>query len=157
MTRPDETLLRRAFALARAALERGDMPFGAIVATADGKVLSEAGSTQASQRDATAHAVMNALRRAMTSASRTEIAQSTLYASAEPCVMCTAALFYAGIGRIVFGVSQDSLRSAGTQASRTAGLPLSCRVILARPSRQVEVVGPLLEDEALRLFERSCS
>ena len=124
MTRPDETLLRRAFALARAALERGDMPFGAIVATADGKVLSEAGSTQASQRDATAHAMMNALRRAMTSASRTEIAQPRRsITSAEPCVMCTAALFYAGVGRVVFGAiaGQDPLgRTAGG-----TGLPAS--------------------------------
>lgn len=143
--------LDRAFALARAARDAGDRPFGAVIVGPTGTVIAEAGSHQGSGGGPTAHAEMNALRAAMAAADRGTLARSTLYASTEPCVMCSAAAFYAGISRIVFGLREARLRPIRNQTGRGAGIALSCRDVLARGSRPVSVIGPVEEDQAAAL------
>ncbi|MCA3263854.1 MAG: nucleoside deaminase [Telmatospirillum sp.] len=148
----DENFLRQTFALARAARAAGHRPFGAVVADAAG-IVAEAGSTQTANGDPTAHAEMNALRRAMAVVPRARLEGATLYASNEPCAMCAAAAFYAGVARIVFGFPEEKLRPLRNRTAAGAGIGLSCRAVLARPARKVEVVGPCLEDEAALLHD----
>ena len=144
--------LQRAFALALRARELGDRPFGAVIAAPIG-VLVQASSLQGAGGGTTAHAEMNALRAAIQTTDRSILAKATLYASTEPCAMCSAATFYAGVGRIVFGLSEQRLRPLRNKTSRGAGLALSCRDILDRGSRSTCIVGPVLEDEAFALHE----
>lgn len=148
----DETYLRRTFSLARDARAAGHRPFGAVVADAAG-IVAEAGSTQTATGDPTAHAEMNALRRAMAAAPRARLEGATLYASNEPCAMCAAAAFYAGMARIVFGFPEEKLRPLRNRTSLGAGIGLSCRAVLARPARKIAIVGPCLEDEAAALHD----
>lgn len=148
----DETYLRHTFALARAARAAGHRPFGAVVADASGTI-AEAGSTQTANGDPTAHAEMNALRRAMAAVPRARLQGATLYASNEPCAMCAAAAFYAGVARIMFGFPEEKLRPLRNRTALGAGIGLSCRAVLARPARKVAVIGPCLEDEAAALHD----
>jgi tRNA(adenine34) deaminase len=148
----DASHLRAAFALAFEARRAGHRPFGAILADAAGEI-ARAGSTQGAGGDATQHAEMNALRAAMAGAAHARLAGATLYASNEPCAMCAAAAFYAGVRRIAFGFPESRLRPLRNRTARGAGLAWSCREILARAAEPVEILGPCLEDEAAQPHE----
>lgn len=147
MTDTDLQHLRAAFELAREARQHGDHPFGALLAGADGTVLLGAENSVFSSHDSTAHAETNLVRLASVRFSREELAGCTLYASTEPCAMCAGAIFWAGIGRVVFGLAAERL--LGLVGPSSEELRLSCRELLARGGRPTVVEGPLLEDEAL--------
>jgi len=118
----------------------------------DGAVLKEQGNGFSSEGgDMTAHAE----RLLATWASKTYgpafLAQCTLYSSAEPCAMCSGAIYWAGIGRVVYGQSEKSLKAMTGAHAENPTLDLPCRVVFAAGQRAVEVVGPLLADEAAAL------
>lgn len=152
MSGPDDFfLLRRSFAVAEQARSRGNHPFGAVLAGPDGEVLMEQENGYFPNRDMTAHAE----RVLMTQASclyRPEFLRNcTIYTSAEPCAMCAGAIYWAGVGRVVFGMEERSLKSLTENHRENPTLDLPCRTVFASGQRQVEVVGPLLEEEATRL------
>jgi tRNA(Arg) A34 adenosine deaminase TadA len=148
----DEALLRRAFAVARAARDHGEHPFGALLAGPDGSVLLEQENAyNAEHRDATAHAERLLATRAGKSYDAAFLAGCTLYTSAEPCAMCAGAIYWVGIGRVVYGQSEAALKDATGAHPENPTLALPCRAVFAAGQRPVEVVGPLLEDEAARL------
>jgi tRNA(Arg) A34 adenosine deaminase TadA len=100
---PHETLLRRSFEVARKARSRGEHPFGCILVDATGVVLMEQGNGYHSEGgDMTAHAERLIASRASKQFSPAELSSCTLYSSAEPCAMCAGALYWAGIGRVVY-------------------------------------------------------
>lgn len=147
-----EQMLRRAFAVARQSRERGDHPFGALLVGPDGAVLREQGNGfSAEGGDMTAHAE----RLLATWASKTYGADylhgCTLYSSAEPCAMCAGAIYWAGIGTLVFGQSERHLKAMTGNHPENPTLDLPCREVFATGQRQVEVIGPMLEDEAAEL------
>lgn len=137
-----ERLLRAAFRLAESARASGNHPFGALLARA-GEPLVTAENTVSTSGDATAHAELNLVQAAARSLGREGLAGSTVYASTEPCAMCAGALYWAGVSRVIFGLSAEAL---GALAGGSLVIP--CREIFARGRRRVEVIGPLLEDEA---------
>lgn len=144
----DEDWLRAAFAIARHARARGDAPFGAVLVDAEGDLLLEAGNTATTDRDVTAHAETNLVRAASSRFGPDVLAGCTMYASAEPCAMCAAAVYWSGIGRLVFGLGNTRLNELLAATPPPDRLQLSCREVLARADRRVEIAGPLLEDEA---------
>lgn len=150
LTDSDTALLRQAFALAGVARDRGDRPFAAIIAAPDGGVLAEAGSTQGASGGGTlAHSEMNALSTVLAAGvPRDVLRRGTIFSSGEPCAMCAAAIFYAGIGRVVYGLSAEAILHLRNAQPHTAGLSLSCRAVLGTAAEPVEVVGPCLEAEA---------
>jgi tRNA(Arg) A34 adenosine deaminase TadA len=145
----DARWLRQAFAAALRARDAGNAPFGAVLVAVDGTFLLEAGNTELTTRDVTAHAELNAVRMATARFDAATLAGATLYASTEPCPMCAAAIFWSGIGRVVFGLRGARLREALDPAGARPILRLTCAEVLAAATRPVEVIGPLLEDEAL--------
>jgi tRNA(Arg) A34 adenosine deaminase TadA len=153
VSRPDhETLLRRAFDLARQSRSRRDHPFGALLVDADGTVLMEQGNGIAEQGgDMTAHAERLLASRASRAYSPMFLAGCTLYTSAEPCAMCAGAIYWAGIGQVVYGQSEKSLKAATGNHPQNPTLDLPCRTVFAAGQRRVAVVGPLLEQEAAAL------
>ena len=156
MSRPlrpyDETLLRRAFDVAKRAREGGDHPFGSLLADADGKVLMEQGNGYTSEgRDRTAHAEKVLASRAARAYDLDFLARCTLYTSAEPCAMCAGAIYWAGIGRVVYGQTERALKAATGAHEENPTLDLPCEIVFNAGQRSTEVVGPLLEDEAAAL------
>src|SRR5687768_14770951 len=101
----DERWLRAAIIVARQAMTAGNAPFGAVLVAADGRLLLEAGNTVLTSGDATGHAELNLIREATQRLDPATLAGATLYASTEPCPMCAGAVFWSGIGRVVFGLS----------------------------------------------------
>ena len=150
LTPADVILLRRSIALAGEARDRGDRPFAAVIAAPDGTVLIEATSTQGKGGGGTlAHAEMNACHAAIRAGlPRDALAAATIYSSGESCAMCSAAIFYTGIGRVVYGLSNAAILHLRNAQPHTAGLSLSCRAVLGTAHAPPIVVGPCLEDEA---------
>jgi len=146
----DARYLRRSLELARLARETGNEPFGSLLVGGDGTIVVEAGNTVLTERDATGHAEVNVVRAACTRVERTGLAGHTLYASTEPCPMCAAAIYWSGIGRVVFALGAGTFREVAGVDDR---LELSCREVLARGTRVVEVSGPHLEEEAADVHE----
>jgi tRNA(Arg) A34 adenosine deaminase TadA len=145
----DESLLRRAFAVARRSRVQGDHPFGALLAGPDGTVLVEQGNGfTAEGHDMTAHAERLLATRASRAYGAAYLANCTLYSSAEPCAMCAGAIYWAGIGRVVYGQTEKSLKAATGAHAENPTLDLPCRTVFAAGQRSVEVIGPLLEEEA---------
>jgi tRNA(Arg) A34 adenosine deaminase TadA len=146
-----ETFLRRAFAVARRARTHGNHPFGAILVGAAGEVLIETENGFLPDRDMTAHAERLVATQASKQFDSDALASCTLYSSAEPCAMCAGAIYWAGIGRVVFGLSERRLKTMTGDHAENPTLDLPCRTVFAAGQRHVEVIGPLLEDEAAAL------
>ncbi|WP_128926974.1 nucleoside deaminase [Bradyrhizobium guangxiense] len=149
----DEHFLRLSFGVPRRSLTHGNHPFGCIVVDAGGKVLIEAENGYMPDRDGTAHAERLAATQACRTLSRDVLATATLYSSAEPCAMCAGAIYWAGIGRVVYGLSEHRLRGLTGDHPENPTLDLPCREVFASGQRPTEIVGPLLEDEAEALHD----
>src|SRR5437868_3387727 len=149
----DAHFLRRSLAVARRSLAHGNHPFAAILVDADGQVLIEQENGYMPGRDGTAHAERLVATAACTTLSADVRAKATLYSSAEPCAMCAGAIYWAGIGRVVYGLSERRLRDVTGNHPENPTLDLPCRDVFASGQRPTEVKGPLLEDEAEALHE----
>ncbi len=148
-----EEHLRRSFDVARRARTQGNHPFGAILVSASGEVLIETENGFLPDRDMTGHAERLLATRASKEIDAKILAGCTLYTSAEPCAMCAGAIYWAGIGRVVFGLSERRLKALTGNHAENPTLDLPCRVVFAAGQRVVEVIGPLLEDEAAALHD----
>jgi tRNA(Arg) A34 adenosine deaminase TadA len=146
-----EALLRRSFDVARRALSHGNHPFGAILVSAAGAVLIEAENGFQPNHDMTAHAERLLATQASKQFDPQILAGCTLYSSAEPCAMCAGAIYWTGIGRVVYGMSERRLKTLTGAHAENPTLDMPCRAVFATGQRPVEVIGPLLEEEAAAL------
>ncbi len=153
MNEQDLTLLRKSFDVARRALENGTHPFGAILVGPDGEVLLEQGNAYMPDHDMTGHAERVLMTRASTHYSPEFLADCSMYTSAEPCAMCAGAAYWTGLGRVVYGLSERSLNAITGNHPENPTLDLPCRIVFEAGQRKVEVLGPLLEEEAAALHE----
>jgi len=147
--------LVRAVELARRARVSGNHPFGALLVTGDGTVI-EAMNTVTTERDPTGHAETNLVRKAGAALSAEQLAGSTLYTSTEPCAMCAGAIYWAGIGRMVYALSGHALVELVQEVSGCLDgtLDLPSREVFARAGgRPVDVTGPVAMPGALEVHE----
>ena len=148
----DQALLRRAFDVARRSHAAGDHPFGSVLADREGRLIMEQGNGYTSEgEDRTAHAERLLASRAARAHDLPFLANCTLYTSAEPCAMCAGAIYWAGIGRVVYGQTEKALKEQTGAHEENPTLDLPCGVVFAAGQRRTEIVGPMLEDEAAEL------
>ena len=144
----DEAHLRQAIAISKRAVDHGNHPFGALLVDGEGTIVLEAENTVNTESDATGHAETNLVRLATRSFDLAALRLATLYTSCEPCVMCTGAIYWAGIGRIVYAMSEHDLLPLTGDHPDNPTLSLPSREVLSHGQRVVVVDGPALEDEA---------
>ncbi len=149
----DVHFLRRSFEVARRSMSHGNHPFGAILVDKDGSVLIESENGYMPAQDGTAHAERLLATEACRTLGKDVLAASTLYSSAEPCAMCAGAMYWAGIGRLVYGLSEHRLRGITGNHPENPTLDLPCRDVFKSGQRPTQVVGPLLEDEAAAIHD----
>lgn len=150
-TERDISFLRESFRLAEEASKQGIHPFAAILVDADGKVLMEQINAFLPDHDMTGHAERVLMTRANTTYSPEILAGCTMYTSAEPCAMCAGAVYWAGVGRVVYGASEKRLKNMTGNHPENPTLDLPCRTVFNAGQRKVEVVGPLLEEESAQV------
>ncbi len=98
----DEKFMREALKEAAAALDRGEVPIGAVVATV-GRIIGRGHNLTETLTDATAHAEMQAITAASAALGGKYLTDCVLYVTVEPCVMCAGAMAWAQLGRLVYG------------------------------------------------------
>ncbi|MDR2883426.1 MAG: nucleoside deaminase [Alistipes sp.] len=102
----DEKYMREALKEAAAALERGEVPIGAVVVeTARGRIIGRGHNLTETLTDATAHAEMQAITAASAALGGKYLDGCTLYVTVEPCPMCAGAMAWAQLGRLVYGAA----------------------------------------------------
>jgi tRNA(Arg) A34 adenosine deaminase TadA len=102
--------------------------------------------------DCMGHAEANLMRQAAKTYGRDFLATCTIYSSTEPCPMCAGAIFLGNVRRVVFGLSKERFTGLFAEDEEEV-LDLPCRQVFARGRKLVEVVGPLLEEEALQVHD----
>lgn len=112
----DEKFMRMALNEARLALDKREVPIGAVVVAGD-RVIGRGHNLVETLMDATAHAEMQAITAAMSTLGGKYLNDCTLYVTVEPCVMCGGALAWSQIGRVVWG-ADDAKRGYTTFSER---------------------------------------
>jgi tRNA(Arg) A34 adenosine deaminase TadA len=105
----EDDYLRRAIALAAAARQSGNPPFGSILVGADGSVVAEESNTSITDNDISAHPELKLAKWAARELTLEDAAKTTMYTSCQPCGMCTGAIERSGLGRVVYAMSGDQL------------------------------------------------
>lgn len=130
--------MKKAFAEAVTAFEKGEIPVGAVV-VANGKIIARAHNLTETLNDVTAHAEMQAITAAANFLGGKYLNDCTLYVTLEPCVMCAGALGWSQIGKIVYG-STDEKRGFQRFAPRAL-------------HPKTEIIGGVLETECAELMQ----
>ncbi|MGB5996385.1 MAG: nucleoside deaminase, partial [Marinomonas sp.] len=147
LTSQDEQHLRYSFQLANEAKQQGIHPFSAVLVDATGKVLMDQVNGYLPDLDMTGHAERIIMTRASKAYRPGFLNQCTLFVSAEPCAMCAGAIYWAGVGRVVYGLSEERLKAITGNHPENPTLALPCRTVFASGQRDTEVIGPVLEDD----------
>jgi tRNA(adenine34) deaminase len=132
MAQNDEYYMSLALELARKAASEGDIPVGAVVTDAYGKVIGEGRNRRRIEHDPTAHAEVVALREAARTSGVWNLSGCTLYVTLEPCPMCAGALVQARISRLVFGCTDAKAGACGTLMNVAADGRLFHRIKITR-------------------------
>lgn len=137
--------IRECIRLAEASKHNGNHPFGSVLVH-KGEILLRAQNSVISENDLAQHPESILARAGASKYDVGFLANCTLYTSTEPCAMCTGAIYWSGIGHIVFACSAEKLYEFAS-----GGLHIACREILKQGERKIEVIGPILEDEAAQV------
>jgi tRNA(Arg) A34 adenosine deaminase TadA len=151
---PEQMLrhLKRANAVAQAAMDAGHHPFGALLVAPDGQtVLLEQRNV-----DSVNHAEAVLARDAARQFAPDVLWGCTLYTTVEPCAMCAGTQYWAHIGRLVYGLSEQRLLQLTGNHAENPTLDLPCREVFARGQKAMQVWGPVpeVEEEIAALHRR---
>jgi len=154
VTEQDLIFLRRAIGLARQARSDGRHPFGALIVNERGETIVAARNNAVRPKgDPTQHAEIVACGEAARLLPEAELAKCTLYTSTEPCAMCAGAIYWTGVGRVVFALAETGLLRYTGSHQENPTLDIPCRDVFARGQKRIAVAGPLLEEEAGKVHE----
>jgi tRNA(adenine34) deaminase len=139
----DRVFMQAALDEARAAVDRGEVPVGAVMVI-DGAIVARAGNRTIADCDPTAHAEMIALREAARVRRNYRLPGATLYVTIEPCAMCAGAMIQARIDRLVYGADDPK-----------GGAVRSCFSIFEHPqiNHRLETAPGVLAEEAAALLK----
>jgi tRNA(Arg) A34 adenosine deaminase TadA len=128
--------------VAISAAAHGHHPFGAVLVGPDGEILARQGNI-----DTVRHAETELARRAATAYSPAFLWTCTLVSTGEPCAMCTGTLYWANIGRLVYGYEEEKLLELTGDHAENPTMNLSSRRVLSHGQKEIEVHGPFPELE----------
>jgi tRNA(Arg) A34 adenosine deaminase TadA len=138
-------LMKRAIRLSEESVENGGGPFGAVIAK-DGKIISEASNSVTIDHDPTAHAEVNAIRKACRKLGSFDLSGCEIYCSCEPCPMCLGAIYWAHLDRIYYGNSRKDAAEVGFDDD------FIYREIDTAPEDREKKIEELLPEEAKKAF-----
>lgn len=147
----DLALLKRTIEIAAQARADGNHPFGALLADENGKILYEAGNAFSTQ-GGPGHAESIVARKVAVLYEPDFLAKCTLYTSFEPCAMCAGTVYWAGIGALVYGMTERRLAELTGANEENLTMDLPCRAVFEAGQRHTDVRGPYpeLEDEIVK-------
>jgi len=141
-----EELMRRAIALSEESVKRGGGPFGAVIARND-KIVAEASNSVTLDNDPTAHAEVNAIRKATKVLGTFDLSGCDIYTSCEPCPMCLGAIYWAHLDRIYYANDRQDAARIGFDDD------FIYKEIALKPEERHKKMEILLSSEAKKAFE----
>ena len=139
--------LRLANEAAKKSRASGNNPFGAVLVDSEGIVLMTQGNAEGDMHDATAHAEFVLASRASRAYSKDFIWNCTLYTTCEPCPMCTGGIYWANIGRIVYGISEVRLLELTGADDKNPTFSMGADKVIAAGQKDIRLEGPVPEAE----------
>ncbi len=136
--------MRQALNLAGQASDEDEIPVGAVVVH-DNKIIGRGYNQTERLNDATAHAEMIAVTAACSTLKQKYLAQCTLYVTLEPCPMCTGALVWTKIDRVIFGASDAQAGACGSVFNLAENEKLN---------HHIEIIQGILEDECSLILKQ---
>jgi len=151
--RNDKFFLRESIKTAATSRNKGNLPFGCILVDADGNIIKQGENSIVTDKNAIAHCEINLVNNISGIYTKEFLQTCTVYASTEPCPMCAAAIFWSGIGRLVFALGKEKFHEIVGTINPAYLLELSAEEVLSKGGRKVKVEGPLLEEEAIDFYK----
>ncbi|HBE77851.1 MAG TPA: tRNA-specific adenosine deaminase [Firmicutes bacterium] len=143
----DRYYIEKAIEVSRKARESGNTPFGAILVDQNGTNLIEQGNIEITEKDCTGHAETALMRKASKLFNKEFLWNCTLYSTAEPCAMCSGAIYWGNVGRVVYGISEKSILSLTGSHPQNPTFSVPCRGIFAGGQKSIVVIGPIADPE----------
>lgn len=140
--------LRRTVEISKEARAAGNTPFGALLVDQEGNIIMEQGNIEITEKICTGHAEATLAARASHEFSKDYLWNCTLYTTAEPCAMCAGAIYWANIGRVVYGMTERRLLELTGSNEQNPTFDLPCREVFAKGQKEITVIGPVPEVEA---------
>lgn len=138
--------MRKAIALSIENIQKGGGPFGAVIVK-DGKIVATGVNRVTANTDPTAHAEVNAIRKASKKLGTYDLAGCEIYTSCEPCPMCLGAVYWAHLDKMYYGNTKTDAKNIGFDDSF-----IYDEIELKPENRQVKTIQ-LLSEEAIKAFE----
>ncbi len=151
-TEDDIRLLGETVRIAHQAKLEGSHPFGALLADKDGNILLEQGNAYEEGGPAM-HAEAALMFKAGKLYTPQFLSECTLYSSAEPCVMCTGAMYWTNVRRLVFGISEEQLLNLTGSDEQNPTFALSSDKVLSYGQKDMEIVGPVHDAKLIEAIQ----
>ena len=137
--------LKRTIELAEQAVKHGNTPFGALLVDHEGNIILEQENIEITENDCTGHAETTLMRKASKLYSKDFLLNCTIYTSVEPCAMCSGAIYWGNVGKIVYGISEKELLNLTGNNKQNPTLALPCREIFKQGQKDIKIEGPITE------------
>jgi len=142
----DKQLMQKAIDLSIENIKRGGGPFGAVIAK-NGKIVSTGVNRVTKNNDPTAHAEIDAIRKAARKLGTFDLSGCEIYASCEPCPMCLSAIYWAHLDKIYYANDKTDAKNIGFDDS------FIYDEIQLKPADRKIAMQRILPEEAIRAFE----
>lgn len=142
------SLVVAAVDVARRGIDAGQSPFGAVVATLNGEIIAAAHNTVRLNRDASAHAEINAIRAACSKLATADLHGHVVATTCEPCPMCAAAIHWARLEAVIYGADIADARRAGFNE-----LTLAARELYRLGGSRVRIIDQVERGACRALFD----
>lgn len=143
----DEYYMQLTIKKTKQGIKKKEAPFGACIVKGN-KIIVITHNIVRSSCDSTAHAEINALRRACKKLKTIDLKGCTIYSTTEPCPMCFAAIHWAKISKIVFGTKIKDAKKVGFSE-----IPLTNRKLKQISNNNVKIISGILRKENLQLLK----
>ena len=144
----DKKFMKEAIRLSKLAVEHGNEPFGAVLVK-DGEIVFSNENQIYTRHDPTFHGEAGLIREFCAQTAITDLREYTLYSSCEPCFMCSGALVWVKLGRLVYGAGNMELEHIlGNEGCN------SSRMVFEQSFWQPKVTEGVLREEALEILEK---
>lgn len=144
----DKIYMKKAIELAKAAVEHGNEPFGAVLVK-DGEIVFTNENQIYTKHDPTFHGEAGLIREFCEEIGITDLHEYTMYASCEPCFMCSGAMVWVKLGRLVYGASNDDLEKI---LGNEGGCNCS-RIVFENSFWKPDVTEGVLREESIKVLE----
>jgi tRNA(Arg) A34 adenosine deaminase TadA len=144
-----EKYIRRTIEISLSAVRNGNNPFGALLINSNGEILFEQENIERTTRDCTGHAETALMRTVSQKYSKEFLWNCTLITVAEPCAMCSGAIYWGNVGTVVYGIKESTLLKLTGANPLNPTMNLSCEDIFNSGQKNIQVLGPIIEQEII--------